>query len=77
MSTASALISITQKWYNATDNSPSGKKGVHAVFIDFRKGFDLANHNILPEKLAYMGINKLLWLWISSFLLSRTQQVNL
>ena len=35
------------------------------------------NHNILLEKLAYIGINKSLWLWISSFLSSRTQQVNL
>ena len=31
-STVSALISITQKWYDATDNSLSGRKGVHAVF---------------------------------------------
>ena len=29
-STVSALISITQKWYDATDNSLSGRKGVHA-----------------------------------------------
>ena len=71
-STVSALISITQKWYDATDNSPSGRKGVRAVFIDFRKAFDLVNHNILLEKLAYMRINKSLWLWISSFLSSRT-----
>ena len=35
-STVSALISITLKWYDATDNSPSGRKCVHAVFIDFR-----------------------------------------
>ena len=76
-STVSALISIMQKWYDATDNSPSGRKGVHAVFIDFRKAFDLVDHNILLEKLSYMRINKSLWLWISSFLSSRTQQVNL
>ena len=31
-STVFALISITQKWYDATDNSLSGRKGVHAVF---------------------------------------------
>ena len=76
-STVSALISITQKWYDATDNSLSGRKGVHAVFLDFRKAFDSVNHNILLEKLAYMRINKFFLLWIRSFLSSRTQQVNL
>ena len=76
-STVSALISITQKWYDATDNSLSGRKGVHAIFLDFCKAFDLVNHKILLEKLAYMRINKSFWLWISSFLSSRTQQVNL
>ena len=49
--TVSPLISITQKWYDATDNSLSGRKGVHAIFRDFRKPFDLVNHKI--EKLAY------------------------
>ncbi len=78
-STVSALISIAQKWYDATDNSlsVSGRKGVHAVFLDFRKAFDLVNHNILLEKLAHMNINKSLWLWIRSFLSGITQQVNL
>ena len=57
--------------------SLSGRKGVHAVFLEFRKAFDLVNHNILLEKLTYKGLNKSWWLWISSFLSSRTQQVNL
>ena len=76
-STVSALISTTQNWYNATDNSQSGRKGVHVIFIDFRKAFDLVNHNILLEKLASMNFNKSFWLWIKSFLTGRTQQVNL
>lgn len=76
-STVSALISMTQDWYNATDNSQSGRKGVHAIFIDFRKAFDLVNHSILLEKLASMNVNKSFWLWIKSFLTGRTQQVNL
>ncbi len=76
-STVSALISTTQNWYVATDNSQSGRKGVHAIFIDFRKTFDLVNHNIQLEKLASMNVNKSFWLWIRSFLTGRTQQVNL
>ena len=76
-STVSALISTTQSWYNATDNSQSGRKGVHVIFIDFRKAFDLVNHNILLEILASMNVSKSFWLWIKSFLTGRTQQVNL
>ena len=76
-STVSALISTTQTWFNATDCSKTGKMGVHAAFIDFRKAFDLVDHNILLNKLAAMNINKPFWLWIKSFLSGRVQQVNL
>ena len=75
-STVSALISTTQTWFNATDYSKTGKMGVHAVFIDFRKAFDLVNHKLLLNKLALMNINKPFWLWIKSFLSGRVQQVN-
>ena len=75
--TVSALISTTQNGYNATDNSQSGRKCVHAIFIDFRKAFDLVNHNILLEKLASMNVSNPFWLWIRSCLTGRTQQVNL
>ena len=30
---------------------------VHAVFINFRKTFDLVDHNILQQKLGAMNIN--------------------
>ena len=76
-STVSALISTTQTWFNATDCSKTGKMGVHAAFIDFRKAFDLVDYNILLNKLAAMNINKPFWLWIKSFLSGRVQQVNL
>ena len=57
-STVSALISTTQTWFNATDYSKTGKMGVHAVFIDFRKAFDLVDHKRLLNILAPMNINK-------------------
>ena len=76
-STVSALINITQNWFNATDNKPDGRKGVHALFIDFRKAFDLVDHRILLIKLAELNVNKSFWLWIKSFLSGRSQQVNL
>ena len=51
--------------------------GAHAVFIDFRKAFDLVDHKRLLNKLALMNINRPFWLWIKSFLFGRVQQVNI
>ena len=73
--TVSALISTTQTWFNVTDCSKTGKMGVHAVFIDFRKAFDLVDHKRLLTKLALMNINKPFWLW--NFLSGRVRQVNI
>ena len=44
-------------WYHATD-SGSLYNGVHVVFVDFRKAFDLVDHGVLLTKLAGMGITK-------------------
>ena len=71
-----ALASITQDWYNATD-SGSLYNGVHVVFVDFRKAFDLVDHGVLLTKLAGMGITKSFWKWTQSYLSGRTQQVKL
>lgn len=76
-STVSALINITQSWFNDTDNSQTGRNGIHALFLDFRKAFDLVDHSILLSKLKTKNINKNLWMWIQSFLSNRTQQVKL
>ena len=71
-----ALASITQDWYNATD-SGSLYNGVHVVFVDFRKAFDLVDHGVLLTKLAGMGITKSFWKWTQSYPTGRTQQVKL
>ena len=76
-STVSALAFILQNWFNATDNSPNGRMGVHALFPHFRKAFDLVDHGILLRKLTELRINKSFWLWLQSFLDGRTQQVKL
>ena len=76
-STVSALASTTQDWYDSTDNCRDGGKGVHVVFVDFRKAFDLVDHGTLLTKLANMKVGKSFWLWIQSFLADRTQQVKL
>ena len=68
-----ALASITQDWYNATD-SGSLYNGVHVVFVDFRKAFDLVDHGVLLTKLAGIDITKSFWKWTHSYLSGRTQQ---
>ena len=75
-STVTALTSVTQDWYNATDKGNT-YEGVHAVFVDFSRAFDLVDHAILLTKLAGMGVNKSFWKWCQSFLSDRTQQVKL
>jgi len=70
------LASITQDWYNATD-SGSPYNGVHVIFVDFRKAFDLVDHGVLLTKLAAMGITKSFWKWTQRYLSGITQQVNL
>ena len=60
-----------------TDNSRDGRMGVHALFIDFRKTFDLVDHGILLRMLAEMNVSKCFWLWTRSFLEGRSQQINL
>ena len=51
--------------------------GVHALFLDFRKAFDMVNLGILLRKLAELNINKNFWLWIQDFLDGWSQQVKL
>ena len=74
-STTSALIAITQPWFNATDSICRDTAGIHALFIDFRKAFDLIDDGILLNKLAHTNVNKNFWLWVKSFLSGRNQQV--
>ena len=71
-----ALASITQDWYNATD-SGSPYNGVHVVSLDLKKAFDLVDHGVLLTKLASMGITTSFWKGTQSYLSGRTQQVKL
>jgi hypothetical protein len=76
-STISALIEISQKWFDETENTAHGRKGIHAIFIDFSKPFDMVDNRILLSKLASMNLTKYFWLWIRDFLSTRNQQVML
>jgi len=46
-STTHALIAIQHKWLTTLDKGGS----VRSLFIDFRKAFDLVDHNILIQSI--------------------------
>ena len=48
---------------------------VRSVFVDFRKAFDLVDHNILFTKLSKYNIPNFLQLWFASYLTNRQQRV--
>jgi hypothetical protein len=57
-STISALIQISQKWFDETENTGHGRKGIHAIFIDFSKAFEMVHHRITLSKLASTNLTK-------------------
>ena len=73
-STTEALISMTHVWYKATDGNGAT---VRAVLFDFKKAFDLIDHEILVQKLRLFNIPEAIILWITDFLSCRKQRVKL
>ena len=69
----SALTHMTDKWLSNMNNSLI----TGAVFLDFRKAFDLVDHNILRQKLKlYLGDESAVR-FFTSYLSDRTQAVYL
>lgn len=50
---------------------------VHAIYLDFKKAFDLVNHDILIKKIASFGIHGSLLRWCESYIRNRSQLVSL
>ena len=71
MSTALAISELVEEITTAIDE---GKTTV-GVFIDLKKAFDTADHNILVKKLEHYGIRGLAKDWVCSYLESRRQYV--
>lgn len=51
--TTHALISMTNNWYAGTDGNGATAR---VVLLDFRKAFDLIDHNVLVRKLPSYDI---------------------
>ena len=68
-----ALVNMIDLWLNAFDNG----KMVGAVLVDFKKAFDLVDHNILLNKLEIYGIKNEALSWFDTYLSNRKQQVSI
>ena len=66
-----ALTKMCDTWLSAINES----KMAGAIFLDFRKAFDLVDHEIIISKLRYYLNNDATVLFLRSFLLDRTQTV--
>ena len=69
-STTLALIKFTHYIYQSLDNSTNFAR---ILLIDFRKAFDLINHNILFDKMNNIRLPPHIALWFLSFLNNRSQ----
>ena len=71
-STETALIKLTEELlYNMDDDKVTGM-----ISIDFKKAFDLVNHETLLPKLQMYGLTDSAVKWFHSYLSDRQQCVN-
>ena len=55
----------------------SGHNSIRSFFADFRKGFDLVDHNVILNELANLNVLPVLTRWIKAFLTNRQQCVKI
>ena len=55
----------------------SGQCSVRIFFADFKKGFDLVEHNVLNDELVKLGVHAAIHRWIRDFLNNREQCVQI
>ena len=68
-STINALVNLIHKWHKSMDEM---KRVIRIVFLDFRKAFDLIDHNKLLENMKEMGVRSILIRWFASYLNERS-----
>ena len=59
-----ALINLVHKWHVAFDTP--GSVITRIMFLDFRKAYDLIDHNIMLENCCKIGIRPALTTWLAS-----------
>jgi len=71
ISTTHELVDILHHWHHAIENNCA----VRAVFLDYAKAFDHVDHSIVIQKLLDLGVSKVLFRCLCSFLVERKQRV--
>ena len=67
-----ALVKLVDQWMSCIDKGDI----IGSLFLDFRKAFDLVNHNILIKKLSVYKIRSSSLQWFTSYLESRQQTID-
>ena len=67
-----ALIHMIDSWLHAFDNGQM----IGVVLVDFKKAFDLVDHQILLSKLEIYGIKDEALQWFKTYLTQGRQQVH-
>ncbi|CAB4000775.1 RNA-directed DNA polymerase from mobile element jockey [Paramuricea clavata] len=73
-STTQALVYLLHLIHAALDQ---GHCSVRIFFADFKKGFDLVDHNVIIDELLKLQVSPAIIRWIKSFLTSREQCVKI
>ena len=68
-STVNALVKLLHNWHKLMDER---HRVIRIVFLDFRKAFDLIDHNKLLENMRSMGVRPALIKWFASYLNERS-----
>ena len=71
LSTNNALMSITENIQSQLDQN----KFCAGVFVDLKKAFDTADHEMLRKNLSHYGIRGIVNEWFCSYLTKRKQYV--
>ena len=69
-----ALTSMFHHWSKASDGTGAA---VRVVLFDYRKVFDLRDHNLLVQKILGLNIHGCVANWVIDFLCNRKQHVKL
>ena len=73
-STAHTLISMILHWAQATDSTGAAAR---VVLFDYKKAFDLIDHQILVQKVFSLNIPRSIARWVADFITNRKQRVKL